>query len=65
MKFGQDKFQFTWINSDTLCICYNVNGTKSHCSLLAYINILKGAATQLFKRQMKNRAFFKIIELLL
>ena len=38
--------------------------TKSRCSLLAYIN-MKRAATQLFKRQSKNRAFFKIIELLL
>ena len=36
----QDEFQSTWINSDTLCICNSVNGeTKSHCSLLAYINI--------------------------
>ena len=26
---------------DTLCICYSVNGPKSHCSLLAYINIRK------------------------
>ena len=34
-------------------------GTKSHCSLLAYISLyMKGAATQLFKRQMKNRNFF-------
>ena len=35
-------------------------GTKSHCSLLAYISLdMKGAATQLFKRQMKNRNFFQ------
>ena len=25
-KFDQDEFQFTWINSDTLRICYSVNG---------------------------------------
>ena len=26
LNFDQDEFQFTWINSDTLRICYSVNG---------------------------------------
>ena len=26
VKFDQDEFQFTWIISDTLRICYSVNG---------------------------------------
>ena len=41
-------------------------GPKSHCSIPAYTNMYKHrAATQLFKRQSKNRVSFKIIELLL
>ena len=48
-----------------LRICFSANGPKSHCSLLAVHEYMKGAATQLFKRQSKNRAFFKIIELIL
>ena len=28
MKFWPDEFQFTWINSDMLCICCSVNGDQ-------------------------------------
>ena len=40
-------------------------GTKSRCSLSSIHKHMKEAVTQLFKRQSKNHAFFKIIELLL
>ena len=57
-NFDQDGFQFTWINSDMLCICYSVN--RSQVTLLTsdIYKHMKRAATHLFKRQSKNRAFF-------
>ena len=57
-NFDQDEFQFTWINSDTLRICYSVNGAQ--VTLLSsgiYKHMKragKRAATHLFKRQNEN-----------
>ena len=49
-----------------LCICCSVNGDQ--VTLLTSSikkKHMKRAATQLFKRQSKNRTFFKIIQILL
>ena len=59
LNFDQDEFQFTWINSDTLRICYSVNGAKVTLLTSSIYKHMKRAATQLFKRQSKNRGFFQ------
>ena len=58
-NFDQNGFQFTWINSDTLRVCYSVNWALSHTACFQHIyKHMKRAATHLFKRKSKNRAFF-------
>ena len=48
-----------------LRICYSVNGAQVTLLTSGIYKHMKRAATHLFKRQSENRAFFKIIELLL
>ena len=48
-----------------LRIRYSVDGPKVTLLTSSIYKHIKRAATHLFKRQSKNRAFFKIIELLL
>ena len=58
MKFDQDEFQFTWINSDTLRICYSVNGAYITLLTFSIRKHIRRAATHLFKRRTINRDFF-------
>ena len=58
MKFCQDKFQFTWINSDMLHICYRVNGAQVTLLTSCIYKHMKRAAAHSFKRQSETDAFF-------
>ena len=64
-NFDKNEFQLTWTNSDTLRICYSVNGALVTLLTSGIYEHLKRAATHLFNRQSENHAFFKIIEFLL
>ena len=48
-----------------LCICCSVNGDQVMLLSSSIYKHIKRAATQLFKRQSKNRTFFKIVKFLL
>ena len=48
-----------------LCICCSVNGDQVTLLTSSIYKHMKRAATQLFKRQNKNCAFFRIVKLLL
>ena len=54
------KFQFTWINSDTLRICYSINGAQVTLLTSGIYKQRKRAATHLFKRQSKIALFSKL-----
>ena len=46
------------MNSDTMRICYSVNGPKVTLLTSGIYKHMKRAATHLCRRQSKNRAFF-------
>ena len=59
-NFDQNEFQFTWTNSDKVCICHSVMRTKSYWSLLAYINIWKELLLNCLRDKAKIALFSKL-----